>query len=151
VSPEIEDTPFRLGERLAAALFIAVGLAASAAFRLYDTGTWMAAVLTAVSGIAGTAIFWLILRALGVPRGRRVAGSVWAALPWNTLLLSQVPYLGFLLIPVEVMVSAIILRARARLPRIWVSLALALVVRLVTFGLVYAARSALRSLFPVDG
>jgi hypothetical protein len=144
VTASAEDKPLSLGERLTAAALTAAGLALSTSLDVYDAGRWPARVgLTVVSALAGTLILWVGLGALEAPGGRRLAGAVWAALPWNTLMLSQLPYLGFFFIPLEIVASAAILRFRARVSRPWASLVLATVARILTLGLVYAVRLTL--------
>jgi hypothetical protein len=144
-----DDAPLTRAESTAAALLIAAGLGASAVARVHDAGTAPRALaLTAISVLASVGLFVLGLRALRVLPGRSLAGAVWATVPSNVFLLSQIAYFGFFFIPLEILASALILRTRARLPRWWVSLGLAAAVRLATLGLIYAARPALRSLFP---
>jgi hypothetical protein len=143
------DLPLTLPEGMAAAALASAGLVASAVGRVYSAGTWPLAVcLTSLSVIASILLFMLSLRALRIPPGRRLAGAVWATLPSNVFLLSQMAYVGFFFIPLEILASALILRIRAHLPRWWVALGLAAAVRIATLGLVYGARPALRGVFP---
>ena len=149
MTPAAADAPFTPAELAIVGGLTAVGLAASALLRPYDAASApMAVSLTAVSAIVGSVLFWLGLKAMDVPPGRRTAGAVWATLPWNTLLLSQVPYIGFFLVPVEIGLSAVILRYRARVSGPWTSLPLTALVRIATLLLVYSAAPAVRSLFP---
>lgn len=141
----------RLGptEALAIAVLVAGGLVGAGVLHLYDTAVWQRAVaLGAISVVSSFALFWLGMAALGVPSGRRTAGAAWALVPWNSLLLSQIAYVGFFFIPLEIIASTVVLRSRAGLRRVGVALVLATAVRLASFGLVHAARPLVRQLFP---
>jgi hypothetical protein len=87
------------------------------------------------------------LAALGVPPERRTAGASWALVPWNSLLLSQIAYVGFFFIPLEIVASTMVLRSRAGVRRAGVALLLATAVRVAIFGLVHAARPLVWHLF----
>ena len=119
--------------------------------RPYDSpNASVAVVLTAFGAVTGTVLFWAGLRALGVPPRRRSAGAIWAALPWHTLMLSQLAYIGFALIPVEIGLSVLILRYRAQLSGLRASLPLAAAARVVTLLVVYGAAAGLRAWVPWD-
>jgi hypothetical protein len=136
-------------ERIVAAGLMLVGLIMSGVLRVYDAGTWPVAVsLTALNILFSISLFWIGLVSRKAFPGRRMAGAVWAALPWNSLLLSQIAYIGFFFIPLEIIASAVILRRRAGVAQTWVSLLLAATVRVASLTLVYFARPALGSMFP---
>jgi hypothetical protein len=136
-------------ERIVAAGLMLVGLIISGVLRVYDAGTWPVAVsLTALSTLFSISLFWIGLVSRKAFPGRRIAGAVWAALPWNSLLLSQIAYIGFFFIPLEIIASAVILRKRARVSQTWLSLLIAATVRLASLALVYLVRPALGSMFP---
>jgi hypothetical protein len=149
VSVAAEERRFTLAEALAAAVLLALGVVTAAVRRPYDAGSWpVAASLAMVSALASVLLLILGLRASRIPSGQSVAAAVWASLPANVFLLSQLAYVGFFFIPLEIVASTLILRIRGNLPRWWVALGLATAVRIATLGLVYAARPAVRALFP---
>jgi hypothetical protein len=137
-----EDQPPTTAETLAAVALLGVGVVAAAVTRPYDAHTGGQAVLVAAaSDVAAFLLFWLGLGLFKIAPGRQVAGAVWGGIPWNVFLLSQLAYLGFFFIPLEVLASAIIVNRRARPPRKWMALALAGTVRLVCFGVVHGVRA----------
>lgn len=138
-------------ELAVAAVLTAAGIALSALLRPYDSASAvMAMLLTAISAVTATVLFWAGLRAFDVPTDRRTAAAVWAALPWHTLLLSQLAYIGFALVPVEIILSVLILRRRAQLAVLRASLPLAAAVRIATLLVVYAVAAAVRPLLPLN-
>jgi hypothetical protein len=136
-------------EAVIAVVLIGAGLIISASVRPYDSSTKaMAIALTAVSLVAGFGLLWAGLTTVGVVTGRRTAGALWATVAWNTLLLSQIAYVGFLLLPVEIAIAAFILHRRARVGRVWASLSVSTIARIATLLVVYAVAPAARRLFP---
>jgi stage V sporulation protein SpoVS len=135
------DQPLSRAEGLAVAGLVAAGLIASGLVRVYDVHSGAVTVaLTAVSVTVAFLLFWIGLGLLRVAPGRRIAAALWAVVPFNTFLLSQLAYLGFFFIPLEILAAAIILHLRARpLPR-WPSFLLAAAVRLAAQAGVYAVR-----------
>jgi hypothetical protein len=144
-----QDAPLGTLEGLAAGVLFAIGLALAASWSVYDAWTWQVAVsLTIVNvGIAG-ALFWLGLGALRAAPGRRAAAALWAALAWNVFPASQIAYVGFLFVPIEIIATAVILQRRTHLPRKAALLLLAAGVRLAAFAGMHAARPAMHQLFP---
>jgi hypothetical protein len=141
--------PFTRPEAAAAIALIALGVVTAAARHVYDAGTWpMAASLTVLGVLASIVLLGLGLRALEIPSGQGVAAAVWATVPANVFLLSQIAYIGFFFIPLEIVASALILRIRARVPGWWAVIGLATAARIGTLGLVYLARPVARTLFP---
>lgn len=70
-------------------------------------------------------------------RERREA-AILSVLPWNGIYLSQLAYVGFFFIPVEIGVAAIILRKRSSLTTLH-AIVLASMVRITVAGLVLLA------------
>jgi len=135
-------------EAVVVGTLITAGLVVSAVMRPYDSSTLtMAIALTAVSVVASFGVLWVSLRALGVPAGRRTAGAVWAAVVWNSVLLSQIPYVGFLLLPIEIAIAAAILRYRAHVERLWPSLSVSTIARIAALVVVYSVAPIFRRLF----
>lgn len=62
--------------------------------------------------------------------------AVLTVLPWNGVYLSQLPYFGFFFIPIEIVVSAIILRKLAPV-RIPYAFAIATAVRCIAAALLF--------------
>jgi hypothetical protein len=144
-----QERPFTLPEAVAAIALTALGAVTAAVRHVYDAGTWpVAASLTVLGVLASILLLSLGLRALRVPWSQGVAAAVWASVPTNVFLLSQIAYLGFFFIPLEIVASALILRIRARVPRWWMTVGLATATRIGTLGLVYLARPVARALFP---
>jgi len=133
---------------LGGALLLA-GLAAAGAIGAYDSSNWkMAVALNAWGALVSFLALAAGLTLFGVTGGRRLAAGLFGFIPWNTFLLSQLPYMGFFMMPLEVLASALILRAVAPLRQRWKAFVLAAVVRALAQVLIYAVRPAARALFP---
>lgn len=137
-----EDQPLTMAETLAALALLGIGAVAAAMTRAYDAHTGsQALVVTGASDAAAFFLFWSGLRLFKAAPGRRVAGALWGGVPWNVFLLSQLAYVGFFFIPLEVLASAMVLHSRARLPRRWMAMVLAGSVRLACLGVVHGVRA----------
>lgn len=93
--------------------------------------------------VVSFAMMWTALAMTQLPPERRSDAAVWAIIPWNGLLLSQLGYVGYFFIPLEVLASALLLRRRALLSRSAAFLA-ATLVRVAAFIVVSAAAAAAR-------
>lgn len=83
---------------------------------LYDTRVALTQGVLALAEIGtGLGAYWLLLRLSGVPLGFRLPGAVWALAIWFGLFLSHISYLGYLLIPVEVLLAAVAIHRRVDL------------------------------------
>ena len=104
---------------------------------LYDLRWPTARILvSAFSAISSFILMQSALR-LAAKGGRDRRGTaILAVLPWNGVYLSQLPYLGFSFIPIEIVVSAIILRKRAAL-RVPYTFAIAAAVRCIAAALLF--------------
>lgn len=132
-----------------AAALIVVGLAVAAAMHAHDSYSWKMAVALQVWGAAVSfGALAVGLGLAGVSRGHRAAPALLGLLPWNVLLLSQLAYVGFLAIPLEVLATALILGARAPLPGRWRAFAVAGCARVAALLLILAAHPVARTLFP---
>lgn len=131
------------------ALYLA-GLLLSGVLQAYDSRPAVAVCLTALNVVIAWGLLWGGLSLARVPPSLRLASVLWTPLVWDTLLLSQLPYLGFFFVPVEALGAALLLRKRAALS--WgASLLLGVSVRLLSIALTYAARPAVKLLFPWPG
>ena len=102
-------------EYATAAVVVVAGLVISGAVEIYDLRSGAARIVLALVSISSTyCLFWLELWMLRRPATSRARGALLAALP-SALLASQVPYLGHLFIPIEILASMWILRSRAGL------------------------------------
>lgn len=105
-----EIQPISIREILViATLLIGGALIAGGYCDLYDTGTPVKYILVGLDIGLSTVLFTLILASFGVPRDVRLGASLWAMLPWNTVYLSQLAYIGYFFIPIEIAISAILL------------------------------------------
>lgn len=123
-------------------LLAAAGTAISfAVVDLYDTSLITAKfALLFVSVSISVLLFYVLLAALNAPAGSRLAGSLWGSLPWNSVQLWQVPYIGFLFIPLEIIGAGLIVSFRAGVV-VWKSVIASLVVRVVVLVLYHSVRS----------
>jgi hypothetical protein len=84
-------------------------------------------------------VSWLFmyagLKLLQAPGQRITSEAMLAVLPWNGIYLYQLPYYGYLFLPVECAASALILRRR-NFFGLWKSIGLAVLVRIFSFILV---------------
>jgi hypothetical protein len=124
---------------------LCLSFAWSWSWEINDVGPGSHRIVLTLLGIGSSfASMWAGLAAAKVPRGGRIAASFWAILPWNSVLLSQVPYIGYVFIPVEVLASAWLLRWRTPLSRLTAFL-LATVTRAAVFAFIAAAACVLRT------
>lgn len=129
----------------------ALGLAWSLVGSLYDLRSARGRLfVTLIVFAASLGVMRVGLGATAVPRSRRWALAFVAVLPWNGVLLSQLAYVGYFLIPVEVSASALLLRSdrSAERPSIAVAILLALITRAVAFVVMNTAIAAVRHWFP---
>jgi hypothetical protein len=118
---------------------LSVGLLWSYMTKVYDVRMPSIRVaLTALSIALSFVLFWAGLAVLGVPRGARATPALWALLGWNGVLLGQMPYLGYLLMPVEVLLSVWLLRRQVALSHL-PAFVLTVLVRALVFGGISAA------------
>jgi hypothetical protein len=95
-------------ECIAGAALLALALVFSALVEIYDSRSAAVRVaLTALSIGMSYSVFWLALAALRVPPVHRTRSAFWSLVPWNIVLLSQLPYIGYMLIPFEMIMSAV--------------------------------------------
>ncbi len=136
------------GEALIAVAFVGLGLAWSWWGPAYDQRSPSVRVLlTLVSAAVSFLLMWGGLAMARVPRQRRGEGAAWAILPWNSVLLSQLTYVGYFFIPLEVLASSLLLRRRTPLSRGGAFL-LAALVRAVVFATMVGAAAAARQWLP---
>lgn len=135
-------------ELFVAGLLTAAGLLVAARTEPYNAvSPAMAVTLAAFGAMVGTVLCWYGLRVTEAPVEHRLPAAAWTALPWHTLFLSQLPYIGFALIPLEVALSTWIVGRRGGL-RLRAALPLTLAVRIVTLLAVSAGTAALRPIWP---
>lgn len=60
-------------------------------------------------------IFWTTISFMKVPRHLRLPGSLWAAASWNTWFPSLLAYIGFFLLPIEIILAGLLLSFRSNL------------------------------------
>jgi len=138
-----DDNRLLPAEYAVAAVMVVVGLAISDAVEIYDLRSGPARIALTLVSISSTyCLFWLGLWILRRPATSRARGALLAALP-SALLASQVPYLGHLFIPIEILASMWLLRSRAGLGLGQALLASA-AVRIVVLLLVHALSAVLR-------
>ena len=123
-------------------ILIVVGAIVSLlAFELYDTTLLGAKLIFSLLSLSLSILaFYALLCALNSPAHSRLAGSVWGALPWNSLQIWQLALVGFFFIPLEIILSGLLVSFRTGLP-IWQAMAASLVVR----AAVLLAYSAVRA------
>lgn len=146
-SPPHADTISARGWFLLVTMYV-TGLLLSGALSSYDVWTRPIAVcLTLLNSLVSWLLLWFALGALRVAPGRRLIGTLWVPLAWNTLMISQYSFVGFLLIPLEVLAATLVLRKRVQLS--WLgALLLAGATRMISMGLTYAAKPIVVSWFP---
>src|SRR6185369_7540948 len=122
----------------------ALGLIWSWVGHVYDLRWPKARVAVTVVGFAVSfLVMWVGRGVARVPRAGRAAAALWAILPWNGVLLSQVAYVGYLFIPLEVLASALLLGRTTPLPRVG-AFALATLTRGIAFAVTIVAAGAAR-------
>jgi hypothetical protein len=95
---------------------IAVALGISASLEIYDTRSPTVRVaLTVAALFVSYAAAWLVLIAARIESLPRLRAAIFAVLP-SALLLSQMPYLGYLLVPIEILVGAWLARSKGGVP-----------------------------------
>jgi hypothetical protein len=140
--------PLSARERLLGGALILGGLAIAGYSKAYDASNWKVAVsLNAWAVVVSLCALAGGLAASGVPRGPRGAAALLGSATWNTLLLSQLAYVGFFFLPLEVLAATVILRSRAGVPKRWLAVTVAITARALSFVLIYAARPVAHALF----
>src|SRR5947199_359860 len=77
---------------------LALGIAISVRSEIYDLRSPAARIVATLLGtVASFRLFWLGLVVLRAEASDRARASLVALLPWNSLLLSQIPYVGNLM------------------------------------------------------
>ena len=122
-------------------LIIVIGsLLSYFAFDFYDTSLISAKVIFLILSICvSVASFYVILAVSKVPVQSRLPGALWGAIPWNSLQLWQLAYIGFLFIPIEIILSGLLLGFRTG----WVirrAMLAALLVRVAVFSIYFLIR-----------
>jgi hypothetical protein len=144
VPPRHRLTP---AETAGALGLLLAGLIAGGWMRVYDAGTWaVAVVLTVINAAVSFGMFWAVGKVSGVAPANRLPAALWAMLPWNTFHLSQIAYVGFYFMPLEILASGMLLRIRARGPGFWTCLLAAAAVRMAALLVTYALRPVVRGL-----
>ena len=75
-------------------------------------------------------IFWTATSLLKVQRHLRLPGSLWAAASWNIWFPSELAYIGFFLLPVEIVFAGLLLSFRSDLTT-WKAIGISAVTRLL--------------------
>jgi hypothetical protein len=141
------DAPIITPAGVALAGVLTGGLIAAGWMRIYDSFSWqMAVTLAAISAASSFVVLWSGLGWLRTAGRRRTAGAGWAMVPWCTFHLSQLAYVGFFFVPLEIVAGALILRARANVTERALPFVVVGVARLAALGVVYAVRPAVRGL-----
>jgi hypothetical protein len=84
-------------------------------FELFDSVDSTAIWTVGTAGlVVGLLCSWGCLRLSSVEPAQRIPGALWLVLPWYFLFLSQLAYIGFGLIPVEVVVGALCMARRIK-------------------------------------
>ncbi len=131
-----------LAERCVLVAMLTIGLVLAAAVEIYDSKSVALRVGLALSSIAVSfAALRAILKLLGVREERVTPATLWGLLGWSVIPLSQISYVGHLLIPIEVLVAAILISFRGV-----TSMSRALLAASVARALALAATLALRTL-----
>jgi hypothetical protein len=125
-----------------------VGLAWSWVGHVYDLRSAEARVAVTLTGIAASFILmWGGLAVARVPKTGRAAAAALAILPWNGVLLSQLAYVGYMFIPLEVVASMLLLRRTTPLS-LFGAFALAATIRGIAFVVTISAAAAVRYWLP---
>jgi hypothetical protein len=136
-------------EALVVFAFVAAGFAWSWVGQIYDLRSPAGRLCVTFVGFAVSfGVMWAGLRAAA--RADRPVLAARAVLPYHGILLSQLAYVGYLFIPLEVLVSAILLRSGGRVPglsRVG-AFGLALVTRCVAFLVTLTLASVVRRWLP---
>lgn len=129
-------------------ILIVVGAIVSwLALDFYDTTLlWAQLIFFLLSLSLSILAFYALLRALHSPAHSRVAGSLWGALPWNSLQVWQLAFLGFFFIPLEIILSGLLVSFRTGLP-VWQAMGTSLVVRAAVLLAYYAVRAPIIEFF----
>jgi hypothetical protein len=128
---------------------ILLGLASLAflwswSWECYDMRWRMGRILiTVVTMAASLGLMSAGLTFAGISKPGKITAAFLAILPWNSLLLSQIPYIGYLLIPVEAAISILLLWLVLRLT-IGKAFILAVLTRSAAFGVTISATEILR-------
>jgi hypothetical protein len=128
-------------ERIVLAGLILAGLAFPLLGEMYDSAwatvrlaLWLLSILVSFSALRPG------LQYLGVQRDRLSPAAVWGLLGWSVVPLSQIPYVGYLLIPIELALGAVLasFRGGISVPKALLAVSLA---RLLVFAATLAVRS----------
>ena len=130
-----------LKESASILVLISVGTAISFfALDFYDTSLVSAKLIFLVLSIAiSVLVFYALLNTLKCPVHNRVAGSLWGALPWNGLQMWQLAHVGFFFIPLEVILSGLLVSFRTGIPS-WQAIGTSFVVRMTVLFTYYSVR-----------
>ena len=129
-------------------ILIVVGAIVSLlAFELYDTTLLGAKLIFFLLSLSLSILTcYALLCALNCPSHSRLAGSLWGALPWNSLQVWQLALVGFFFIPLEVILSGLLVSFRTGLP-IWQAMGTSLVVRVAVLLAYSAVRAPIIEFF----
>ena len=129
-------------------VLILVGSAISwLAFELYNTRLIQAQLIFFLLSLSLSILaFYALLRALNSPAHSRLAGSLWGALPWNSLQVWQLAFVGFFFIPLEIILSGLLVSFRTGLP-VWQAMGTSLVVRVAVLLAYFAVRAPVMEFF----
>ena len=65
--------------------------------------------------VLSSLIFWTTISFIKVPKHLRLPGSLWAAASWNAWFPSLLAYIGFFLLPIEIILAGLLLSFRSNL------------------------------------
>ena len=144
----IRERQLRLKELSLILVLILVGSAISwLAFELYNTRLIQAQLIFFLLSLSLSILaFYALLRALNSPAHSRLAGSLWGALPWNSLQVWQLAFVGFFFIPLEIILSGLLVSFRTGLP-VWQAMGTSLVVRVAVLLAYFAVRAPVMEFF----
>ena len=135
----IRERQLRLKECALILVLVLVGTTISwLAFDFYDTTLLRAKLIFFLLSLSlSISAFYALLCALHSPAHSRLAGALWGALAWNSLQVWQLAFVGFFFIPLEVILSGLLVSFRTGLP-VWQAIGTSLIVRLAVL-LAYSA------------
>ncbi|MCG5054680.1 MAG: hypothetical protein KA712_17095 [Myxococcales bacterium] len=126
-------------------VLVGAGIAANGFLHAYDTSSWApASLLSLVSASAAFLLFRKGLVRFGSDRDGASVTAAWATISWHAVPLSQVPYLGFFLIPPEILAATVIARKKQRKLGFGMLLILSAIVRMGSIACGYALRALWR-------
>lgn len=116
---------------------LSLGLVLSWILEIYDLGSPIGrVVVTSSTALASFGIVMFGLLPARMTQREMVLASGWAIMPWISFFPSQLAYVGFLIIPIEVIASIFILKWKAPVTLLH-AFALAIVTRAAAFGVTY--------------